>query len=129
MTLVAASPTDRAAIPLVREQVRDLLLRTPAYQALPDAEKRQLAHDMVNVAQYMVDAGGQTAGVPLGAAITGDATKALGSNVARAFAGEDGPDTAGQKLGDRAGPLRPRPGPRPCRTWWPMSTSPTSSPS
>ena len=72
---VAADP--RATVPLVRQEVRDLLLRSPAFRSLDSEKRNELAHDLVNVSQYIVDAGGQTYGVPLGAVITDDAARAL----------------------------------------------------
>ncbi len=98
--------TERPTVPLVREQVRNLLLQSPAYQTLPDHEKRQFAHDMVNIGQYVADAGGETLGVPLGAVITDDAERAFGPGATRALAGEaGGPDTAGQKMADQGGAI------------------------
>ncbi len=100
------SPDDlaRPTVGLVRDEVRDLLLRTPAFAALPEQERRELAHAMVNIGQYAADAGGETYGVPLGAVVTDDAHETLGPDAARAFAdGDSGPDTAGQKFGDQGG--------------------------
>lgn len=54
---------------LVRGHVKDVLEATPAYRALDAVQRRALAHDMVKVARYMVDAGGQTAGVPMRATV------------------------------------------------------------
>jgi hypothetical protein len=56
-------------LPLVRESVRKVLTRSSAFAALPPDERRQLAHDMVKVARYIVDAGGETAGVPMQARV------------------------------------------------------------
>ena len=76
MTTVAGgtwAPTAPAApqgartetIPLVRDRVREILLQAPAYAALPEDERREVAHAMVNVAQYLADAGGATRDLPL----------------------------------------------------------------
>jgi hypothetical protein len=54
----------------VRAAVREVLLRTPSYRALPLEQQRSLAHNMVKVARYMVDAGGETAGVPMSAVVS-----------------------------------------------------------
>src|ERR1700758_5559464 len=54
---------------LVRAQVKDVLEATPAFRALDAEQRRDLAHDMVKVARYMVDAGGDTAGVPMRATV------------------------------------------------------------
>lgn len=94
---VAVAP-ERPTIPLVRQQVRDVLLQSPTFRALPEAQRRQLAFDMVNVGQYLADAGGATYGLPLAAAISQDASAAPARGLA------DQPvDTAGQKLGDQGG--------------------------
>jgi hypothetical protein len=66
-------PTDPAGrqgartetIPLVRDRVRGILLKAPAYAALAPDERREVAHAMVNVAQYLTDAGGDTRDLPL----------------------------------------------------------------
>ena len=54
----------------VRTAVREVLLRTPAYRALPLEQQRSVAHNMVKVARYIVDAGGETAGVPMSAVVS-----------------------------------------------------------
>lgn len=96
----AASPT----VPLVRDQVRGLLLRSPAYWALDEPQRRELAYEMVNVGQYLADAGGQTAGVPLGVVTTDDAARDFGQDAVRALAGDDGPpDTAGADFAGQGG--------------------------
>jgi hypothetical protein len=51
-TVAAAS---KSAAPAVRQKVRDLLERSPAYSALPPDKRRQVAHDTVRVASYLVD--------------------------------------------------------------------------
>jgi hypothetical protein len=99
-------PADaRPTVPLVRDRVQSLLLQSPAFAKLTDNQRRELAHDMVNIGQYMADAGGATYGVPLGAVITDDAARTLGEAAARQFA--DGerppPDTAGQEFADQGG--------------------------
>ncbi len=90
----AVAEAPRPTVPLVRQQVRDVLEKSPTFRALPEDKRRDLAHDMVNVGQYLADAGGATYGVPLAAAIAQDAPRALA----------DPPvDTAGQKFGDQGG--------------------------
>lgn len=94
---------ERPTVPLVRNQVREVLLRSPAFQALPPHERRALAHDMVNVGQYLADGGGDTYGVPLAAVVSDDAVRDFGPDTAAALAGEERPvDTAGEKF-DRQG--------------------------
>ncbi|WP_367325936.1 hypothetical protein [Streptomyces sp. HUAS ZL42] len=92
-------------VPLVREQVRDVLLRSPAYRALDEPQRRRLAHDMVNVGQYLADAGGQTAGAPLGVLTSEDAERDFGRDAARALAQDTGspPDTAGARFAGQGG--------------------------
>jgi hypothetical protein len=68
-------------LPLVRDSVRRVLTRSSAFRALPPDQRRNLAHDMVKVARYMIDAGGETAGVPM---------------TARVATGLAGPDRAGE---------------------------------
>ena len=65
MTAVAQDET----LGLVRDSVRRVLTQSAAFRALPPTERRALAHDMVKVARYMVDAGGETAGVPMNAIV------------------------------------------------------------
>ena len=67
---------------------------------------------MVNVGQYVADAGGETYGVPLGALVTDDAERTLGSAAARAFAEGDPPrpDTAGAQFEDQGGAVAARSG-------------------
>ena len=97
---VAVAPA-RPTVPLVRQQVRDVLEQSPTFRALPEAQRRQLAFDMVNVGQYLADAGGATYGLPLAAAISQDAASEVGAPV-RGLA--DQPvDTAGEKFGDQGG--------------------------
>ena len=49
---------------LVREAVRSILLSADSFAQLPDTERRELARAMVNVGQYLVDAGGATRDLP-----------------------------------------------------------------
>jgi hypothetical protein len=66
MSTPAAEPT----LPAVRQAVKRLLTRSEAFRALPRAQQRQLANDTVKVARYVVDAGGETAGVPMSAIVS-----------------------------------------------------------
>jgi hypothetical protein len=104
MTAVAEAPA-RPTIPLVRAQVRDLLERAPTFRSLPEDQRRQLAYDMVNVGQYIADAGGETFGVPLAAAISQQpARPPLAGPYARGLADKTPPpDTAGAKLDAQGG--------------------------
>ena len=81
-------------MPLVRAQVRDLLMSTPSFAALPELKRRELAHDLVNVGQYLADAGGTTRDMPLAL---------LAEPGARALDEPPPPDTAGQDFGDQGG--------------------------
>jgi hypothetical protein len=65
MSSAAADQT----LPLVRDSVRNVLTRSESFRALPPEDRRKLAHDMVKVARYIVDAGGETAGVPMQAKV------------------------------------------------------------
>ena len=50
-----ASAVSKAAVSAARPQVRNLLERSTAYRSLPPAKRRQVAHDTVRVASYLVD--------------------------------------------------------------------------
>lgn len=56
-------------LPLVRNKVRELLTRSESFRALPKDKRDQIARDMVMVARYMVDAGGETRDMPVAAVI------------------------------------------------------------
>lgn len=106
----APLPASRATVPLVRDEVRKILTRTPSFRRLPEAQQRELAHAMVNVGQYITDLGGETYGVPLGAAITGDAGQAV-QPAAHALAGQaPRPDTAGARFDAAGGAVAARSG-------------------
>jgi hypothetical protein len=47
--------TSSEALAEVRPQVRDLLMAVPAFGALPDLKKQQIARDMVKVLSYIAD--------------------------------------------------------------------------
>ena len=96
--VVAPAPSGgavRETIPLVRDRVRDILLQAPAYAALPPEERREVAHAMVNVAQYLADAGGATRDMPLAIAPV--------AGPVRTLADQPPLDTAGQEFGDQGG--------------------------
>jgi hypothetical protein len=63
-----SAPAD-ATLDVVRGSVRKVLTQSAAFRALPEAQRRDLAHDMVKVARYIVDAGGETAGTPMRALV------------------------------------------------------------
>lgn len=98
MSAVAARPLREPAaedtVPLVRERVRSLLLSTPAFAQLPEEERREVARAMVNVGQYLADAGGTTRDLPL--ALRGEPVRSLAD-------APPPPDTAGQEFGDQGG--------------------------
>jgi hypothetical protein len=98
----------RPTVALVRHQVRDLLQQSPTFRSLPEESRRELAHDIVNVGQYMADAGGLTYGVPLAAAVSQDAAQELNPS-ARAL--EDQPvGTAGDKFNRQGGAVAAKSG-------------------
>lgn len=90
----AAPASGRDTVPLVRSAVRSVLLNSPAFARLPESERRELAHAMVNVGQYLADAGGQTRDMPLSLAQVPGTTLADETPP---------PDTAGQEFGDQGG--------------------------
>lgn len=105
MTLVDAPPARSAddafdTVPLVRERVRELLTSTPAFADLPADERREVARAMVNVGQYLADAGG----------ITRDAPLELRAEPARSLADAPRPDTAGAAFADQGGASAARAG-------------------
>jgi hypothetical protein len=56
-------------LPIVRARVQDILTRSAAFRQLPEAQRRELAHDMVTVANYI--AGGERPGdTPASIALT-----------------------------------------------------------
>ena len=67
-----AMPRDET-LRIVRDNVRAMLLSSPAFRAQTPEAQRQIAHDTVTVARFIADAGGATAGVPLTAVITNPA--------------------------------------------------------
>lgn len=99
MKACAAPPPGDAAVrdtvPLVRARVKELLTSVPAFAAMPEAGRRELAHAMVNVGQYLADAGGETRDLPL-ALRTDPAGRTLADQ-------PPPPDTAGQEFGDQGG--------------------------
>jgi hypothetical protein len=58
-------------LPIVREKVRELLLRNPSYRAMDPNDRVDLAHDMVSVANAIV--GGRHGVVPTSAALVATA--------------------------------------------------------
>jgi hypothetical protein len=96
---MSADPT----LDLVRAQVRGVLENTRAYRALDAEDRRELAHNMVTVARYMVDAGGETAGTPMRATVAAPYADAPVAALADDRAGAHGTDdtrTAGSKFAD-----------------------------
>ena len=72
---------------IVRDNVRAMLLSSPAFRAQTPEAQRQIAHDTVTVARFIADAGGVTAGVPLTAVITNPAAaRTARAALARPFA-------------------------------------------
>lgn len=100
MSDTPAPPT----LPLVRGRVRDILTNSPSFRRLPEAERRDLAANMVKVAQYIV--GGETGdNVPVAAELAGAAATGskLPENLPKpgAVAGKDF-DAAAARQGSEA---------------------------
>ncbi len=53
-----ASHLDQETLPLVRREVRDILLSSDGFRKLPPEEQRQLASDMVHVAGFLANPNG-----------------------------------------------------------------------
>lgn len=51
---MSETPQNNETLPLVRAQVAEILTRSAAFRALPEAQRRDLAHDMVKVAHFIV---------------------------------------------------------------------------
>ncbi|MEE2871231.1 MAG: hypothetical protein VYE17_11915 [Pseudomonadota bacterium] len=95
----ASQPHQEDTLPLVRERVRNILTRSQAFRSLSKDKRDQIAQDMVKVARYMVDAGGETRDVPLSAVVEPQQK----APATRALAGRDKPplDPVGNKMGQR----------------------------
>lgn len=109
--MTAADPT----LDLVRSQVRGVLENTSAYRALDARQQRELAHNMVTVARYMVDAGGETAGTPMRATVAAPYASAPVSALADNRAGTHGTGdtrTSGRKFADGGGAIAAQQGSR-----------------
>lgn len=89
--------TGDPTLDLVRARVRSLLLSSPAYQKLDPETQRQVAQDTVKAARYMIDANGETAGVPYKALV------ATGLDRVSDVRGTADPRTAGQKFQQAGG--------------------------
>lgn len=90
------------AFPVIRDRVRRTLLSSQAFRRLPAETQRQLAHDMVKVASYIV--GGEDGeNLPAAAALASDATSGanLPGGIPRpgAVAGSDFQAAAAQQGG------------------------------
>src|SRR4051794_6952145 len=92
MTTTLTEPTiDPETLEHVRREVKDVLMRSPAFAALDADEQRKVAHDTVKVAAFLADGGegpAPPAGGPVGTAL------ADVPNV-----GFDPGETAGQRFG------------------------------
>lgn len=51
----AAPKVSAETLSLVRSQVKDLLVRSPAYRKLPHDQQMNIAHDMVEVGSYLAE--------------------------------------------------------------------------
>ena len=90
-------------VPLVREQVKTLLMSTPAFRALADDQRRELANGMVRIAGYIV--GGERGDNAPGAALVAREQAGSGArpNTASGDMRESGAAAAeagGKSLGD-----------------------------
>ncbi len=87
---------DPETLALARQQVRRILTRSPAYRQLPPEKRKALAHDMVKVAAYIVDGGGETKDAPL-------AVQLAGAAPAQPVRRPSSPATAGQQMAGQGG--------------------------
>lgn len=88
------APVQDDTLGLVRGNVRDMLLSSPSFRALPPEKQREVAYNTVKVARFIADAGGETAGVPMTAIINNPAARPL-SAPARPFAPPAAPTQPG----------------------------------
>lgn len=84
-------------LPLVRAQVAEILTRSPSFRALPEAQRRELAHDMVKVAHFIV--GDRKENTPASATLA-SSTPRFG-NLKPAPAQQRPADPAGQTASER----------------------------
>src|SRR4051812_32560920 len=56
-TMVPEPQIDPETLHYVRGEVKEILRRSPAFAALDDDSRKQVAHDMVKVAAYLADGG------------------------------------------------------------------------
>jgi hypothetical protein len=109
MSTAAADET----LSLVRDSVRNVLTKSEAFRALPPAHRQQLAHDMVKVARYMIDAGGETAGVPMSAVVSTGLDTPVATSLDRTSdvinLGQNRP-TAGRRFQDQGGAVAAKSG-------------------
>lgn len=88
------------SLTLVRKKVRDTLSRSRSFRELPAHTRNQIAHDMVKVANYMVDADGLTSDMPINAVVTPAQDRRLAQPLADAT---PLPDTAGGDFAAQGG--------------------------
>ncbi len=99
MNNAGENPTpEQNSLPLIRDKVKNLLSRNKNFSSLPPDLRRQLAHDTVKVAKYIVDADSKTSDVPMNAVVSSAANRALASPFA-----EGDPDTAGADFAAQGG--------------------------
>src|SRR5205085_6259876 len=89
--------TQSEILPLIRAQVRDRLVQSPAFMAMPPEQRKQVAHDTVNALHYIV-AGEDGKSQPTSMTLSGNA---------EAFAGPVG------RARPPASPAPPAPAPSP----------------
>ncbi len=88
----------RNSLPLIRSKVQKMLSGNQAFRQLPEYTRSQVAHDMVKVAKYIVDANGETCDAPINAIVSSLGKRRLSKPMA-----EGGPDTAGADFKDQGG--------------------------
>lgn len=77
--------------PLVRSEVRRILMQSQAYRSLPEVTRRELAHDMVKIANYFT-LGESGDNVPVAAVLASPASRPIRFDPAG--------DTAGKRFAD-----------------------------
>lgn len=98
ITLDRQAPAEDS-LPLIRSKVKDILSRNTGFRKLPVETRSQIAHDMVKVANYIVDANGETSDAPINAVVSSVGNQQL----ARPMAEGSAPDTAGADFTGQGG--------------------------
>lgn len=96
---MSETPQTIETLPLVRAQVAEILTQSPSFRALPEAQRRELAHDMVKVAHFIV--GDRKENTPTSATLASSAPLKPLAPGGRQQPQQPPPDPAGQTASER----------------------------